>query len=374
MKKIYILIFSMVLLNCGNKEKSTDTNVTTEAISNEIVLSKQQFESENMQLGQLQEETFSDLVKTNGMVDVPPENKSIVSTFMGGYITKIPLLIGDAVKKGQLVATLENTEFVELQQQYLEIAEQLTYLKNEYERQKKLYNENITSQKNYLRAESDYKSSLANYNGLQQKLRMMNIDPKAVEKGQIISSINLYAPITGSVTKVNVSNGSYVSPATELLEIINTDHIHLELNVFEKDILKVKKNQKINFKVPEASGQIFVAEVHLVGTSIDENRIIKVHAHIEDEENTNFLVGMFVEADIVTDAKTHLALPNGAISKIDNDYFVMVVQNKTDTDITFKKEKIDIGAKNEAYTEIINHSTLEGKEILTKGGFMLLKE
>ena len=109
MKKIYILIFSMVLLNCGNKEKSTDTNVTTEAIPNEIVLSKQQFESENMQLGQLQEETFSDLVKTNGMVDVPPENKSIVSTFMGGYITKIPLLIGDAVKKGQLVATLENT-------------------------------------------------------------------------------------------------------------------------------------------------------------------------------------------------------------------------------------------------------------------------
>ena len=227
MKKIYILIFSMVLLNCGNKEKSTDTNVTTEAVPNEIVLSKQQFESENMQLGQLQEETFSDLVKTNGMVDVPPENKSIVSTFMGGYITKIPLLIGDAVKKGQLVATLENTEFVELQQQYLEIAEQLTYLKNEYERQKKLYDENITSQKNYLKAESDYKSSLANYNGLQQKLRMMNIDPKAVEQGQIISSINLYAPITGSVTKVNVSNGSYVSPATELLEIINTDYIFI---------------------------------------------------------------------------------------------------------------------------------------------------
>ena len=374
MKKIYILIVSMVLLNCGNQEKNTETNTASEENPNAIVLSKQQFESENMQLGQLQEETFSDLVKANGMVDVPPENKSIVSTFMGGYVTKIPLLIGDVVKKGQLLATLENTEFVELQQQYLEIAEQLTFLKNEYERQKKLYNENITSQKNYLKAESDYKSNLAIYNGLQTKLRMMNINPTAVEQGQITSSINLYAPISGSVTKVNVSNGSFVSPVTELLEIINTEHIHIELTVFEKDILKLKKGQKIKFRVPEASNKIYDAEVHLVGTSIDENRTIKVHAHIEDEKNVNFIVGMFVEADIITDAETHFALPNEAMAKIDNDYFVLVVENKTDSDLTFKKEKIEIGAKNESFTEVLNYNVLERKDILIQGGFMLLKE
>ena len=374
MKKIYLLIFSMVLLNCGNKEKNTETNSKAEVDSNKIVLSKQQFESENMQLEQLQEETFSDIVKSNGMIDVPPENKSIISTFMGGYVTKIPLLIGDDVKKGQLLATLENTEFVELQQQYLETAEQMAFLKNEYERQKKLYNENITSQKNYLKAESDYKSNLAVYNGLHKKLQMMNIDPKAVEKGQITSSINLYAPITGNVTKVNVSNGSFVSPASELLEIVNTEHIHLELTVFEKDILKLKKDQKIRFNVPEASKKIYNAEVHLVGTSIDENRTIKVHAHIEDEENTNFIVGMFVEADIITDAETHFALPNEALAKIDDNYFVLVVEDKTDSDITFIKRKIEIGSKNESYTEIINHSALEGKDILTKGSFMLLKE
>ena len=374
MKKIYILIVSMVLMNCGNQEKNTETTVNNTAKPEAIVISKQQFESENMLLGQLQEQTFSNIVNANGMVDVPPENKSIVSAFMGGYVTKIPLLIGDAVKKGQLVATLENTEFVELQQQYLEIAEQLRFLKNEYERQQKLYVENISSQKNYLKAESDYKSNLASYNGLKQKLKMLNIDPNTVENGHITSSINVFAPITGSVTKVNVSNGSFVSPATELLEIINTEHIHLELTVFEKDILKLKKDQKIKFNVPEASNKTYDAEVHLVGTSINENRTIKVHAHIEDEDNVNFIVGMFVEADIITDAETHFALPNEAIAKIDKDYIVLVVEGNTDADLTFKKEKIEIGAKNESYTEILNYKDLEGKDILTQGGFMLLKE
>lgn len=374
MKKIYVLLFSMLLLNCGNQEKNTTANINAEVVSNEIKLSKKQFESENMQLGQLKEEIFNSIVKTNGMIDVPPENKSIVSTFMGGYVTKIPLLIGDAVKKGQLVVTLENTEFVELQQHYLEIAEQMNFLKNEYDRQKKLYNENITSQKNFLKAESDYKSNLASYNGLRKKLQMMNINPSEVEQGKITSSINLYAPISGSVTKVNVSNGSFVSTATELLEIVKTDHIHLELNVFEKDILKIKKAQNIKFKVPEASHELYDAEVHLVGTSIDKNRTIKVHAHIENEENTNFIVGMFVEADIITEAEKHLALPNEAIAKIDDDYFVLVVEAKNDIEFIFKKEKIEVGTKNESYSEVLNYMNLEGKDVLAKGSFMLLTE
>jgi len=374
MKTAYILLFSLIFLNCGNQDKNNVSNSDTVLNTHEIKLSKQQFESETMQLGQLSEQAFNSVVKVNGMIDVPPENKSSVSTFMGGYVTKIPLLIGDFVKKGQLVATLENTEFVEIQQHYLEIAEQLNFLKSEYERQQKLYHENITSQKNYLKAESDYKSNLASYNGLQKKLVMMNIDPQAVERGQITSSINLYAPISGSVTKVNVSNGSYVSPASELLQIINREHIHLELTVFEKDILRIKKGQNIEFKVPEASNTMYQAEVHLVGTSIDTNRTIKVHGHIEDEENANFIVGMFVEAEIITNAENHLALPNEAISKIDNDYFALVEVENNETEITFKKEKVEIGLKNENFTEVLNPANFTGKHILTKGGFMLLKE
>jgi len=375
MKHIYILLFSLVLLTCGNSEKNDQTHIDEHENTNEIVVTKQQFESENMQLGTLTEIEFNNSVKVNGMIDVPPQNKSMVSTFIGGYITKTPLLVGDKVKKGQLLVTLENTEFVEIQQDYLEIAEQLNYLKSEFTRQKTLYDENISSQKNYLKAESNYKSSLAHYNGLHKKLQMMNINPSLVKKGEISSTINLYATIEGYVTKVNVSTGSYVSPSDTILEIVDTDHIHLELLVFEKDILKIKKDQIINFKIPEASEETFQAEVHLVGTTIDEiNRTVKVHGHVDDDEDANFIVGMFIEAEIIISKSKSFALPKNAISEIDDDYFVLGLINKNDNTYNFEKIKLNIGQQNEDYIEILNIENIKDQQLLINGTYMLLNK
>jgi len=374
MKLIYILLFSIVLVACGNSDKNAETQDTAEANTNEIVVTASQFDGENMQLGKLTEHEFNHTIKTNGMIDVPPQNKSTVSTFLGGYITATPLLVGDQVKKGQLLVTLENPEFVEIQQQYLEVAEQLNYLKSEFTRQQTLYKENITSQKNFLKAESTYKSSLAQYNGLRKKLNMMNINPASVEKGQITSKIILYAPIEGFVTKVNVSNGTYVSPADIILEIVDTEHIHIELSVFEKDILNIKKGQKVEFRIPEASNKTFEAEVHLVGTTIDESsRTVKVHAHIIDEKQANFIVGMFVEADIITTSESSLALPNDAVIEIGDDYFALVLTKKEE-DYVFDKVKLETGKQTEDFIEIVNTSNLKDKDVLVNGAFMLLSE
>jgi cobalt-zinc-cadmium efflux system membrane fusion protein len=367
MKNIYILLFSFILFACGNPKKTSEVIEDTAIDSNFITIHKKQFESENMAFGQLSEQAFYTTVKTTGIIDVPPENKASVSTFVGGYVTKIPLLIGDKVKKGQLVASLQNTKFVEIQQQYLETTAQLSYLKNEYERQKTLFKELITSEKNYLKAESNYKSNLATYNGLRKKLEMMHINPNAVEKGEILSTINLYAPIGGFVTKVNVSNGSYSSSADELLEIINTDHIHLELNVFEKDILEIKKHQKIRFKIPEASNKTFDAEVYLVGTFVNANRTIKVHGHINDDENNSFITGMFIEASIISNVSKVISLPKSAILKSENNYFALVLKEENQDSYRFKKIKIAIGLQKENYMEIKNHQELKDQKILIKG-------
>ena len=374
MKNIYIIFISLAFVACGNSEKNNESTSEDDLNSNTIVVTPAQFKGEGMQLGTLEKQDFNITVKTNGMIDVPPHNKASVSTFMGGYITKTPLLIGDKVKKGQLLVTLKNPEFVELQQQYLEIAEQLNYLKSEFERQKTLHDENITSQKNFLKAESTYKSSLAHYNGLQKKLKMLNISPTYVEQGQITSTINIYAPIEGYITKVNVSNGTYVSPADTILEIIDTAHIHLELIVFEKDILNIKKGQKINFKIPEASAKTFEAEVHLVGTSIDAtNRTVKIHGHIKDEKETNFIVGMFVEAEIVINNTNSFALPNTAVAEIEGDFFALVLESKS-ANYTFTKTKINVGKQTENYIEVLNYDDFTNKQVLTKGNFMLLSE
>ncbi len=374
MNRIYILLISLVFIACGKeKQQPSATEQTVE--DNIISVSKNQFESEKMQLGTLTEQAFIEVVKTTGFIDVPPQNKASVSTFLGGYVKRTPLLVGDKIRKGQLVATLENTEYVELQQQYLEVAEQLNYLKSEYTRQQTLFNEKITSQKNYLKAESTYKSAKAHYNGLRQKLKMMHMNPTLVEQGNISTTINLYAPIAGFVTKVNVSNGTFVSPSDEVLEIVNTDHIHLELSVFEKDILKIKKDQVIKFKIPESSDEIFEAEVHLVGTSIDENnRTIKVHGHIDDDSKNNFIMGMFIDADILTDAKKSKALPKEAITEIEGDYFALILKDKSNEDYSFKKVKLEAGKQSEDFIEVLNIDDFTDKQVLVKGGLMLISE
>jgi cobalt-zinc-cadmium efflux system membrane fusion protein len=372
MKNIYILLFSMVLIACGNSENKEETTTETETHNDGIIITKAQFEGEKMAFGTLAEYDFNETVKVNGMIDVPPHNKSNIATFTGGYITKTPLLIGDSVKKGQLLVTLENTEFVEIQQNYLEVAEQLNYLKSEFIRQKTLFDEKITSEKNYLKAESAYKSNLAHYNGLRKKLQMLNLNPSSVEQGQISSTINLYAPIDGHVTKVNVSNGTYVSPSDVIMEIVDINHIHLELSVFEKDIMKVKKEQKILFKIPEASNKTYEAEVHLVGTTIDEQtRRVKVHGHV-DNDKENFIVGMFVDADIIIESNKRTGLPKDAIIEVENDFFVLILNEENANEYHLEKIKLNIGKQTETTVEILNFEALKDQQIVVKGTTMLL--
>lgn len=370
---IYLISIVIIATSCNSSKPIEKEVIQNETEMNIIEITNSQFESSKMELGQISIQSFNESVKTNGYIDVPPANKATVSAIMGGHIKNSPLLIGDKVKKGQFLLTIENPDFIEIQQNYLEINEQIVYLKSEYERQKTLFDEKITSEKNYLKAESTYKSTIAMFKGLEQKLKILNINPINVKAGTITSVVSIYAPISGTVTAVYASVGKFMNTSDTILEIINDDHKHLELTVFEKDALKIKKGQTINFKIPESSLKVYEAEVHLVGTSIDEKRTVKVHGHLEDE-NEPFLVGMFVEAEIVTNFIQKAALPLNSIIKDDDKYAVLVLKEKTSTGYKFEKVEITIGLKNEEWLELLDtNSELLNKQILIKGVFIPLE-
>lgn len=371
---IVLLSVLLALYSCGEKE-ATSTSATTvnQATDNRIFVSKAQFENSKMTFGSIEEQSFPVTVKTSGMIDVPPENRAVVNATMGGYIKTTPLLIGDAVRKGQALVTIENPDFVKIQQEYMEVNEQLTYLKSEFDRQKTMRAENITSQKSYLQAESTYKTAMARHNGLRKQLQMLNISPASVEAGNISSVVTIYAPISGSITKVNVTRGTYVSPATAILEIIDNDHIHLELSVFEKDILKLKKGQLINFKIPESSTEIYTAKVYLIGTSIEENRTIKVHGHLDDESGVNFLTGMFVDAGIVIESAFAKALPETAAVALEDTHLILKLDEETNDGYYFEEVDVKVGDTYEGKTAIISLESLqETDKILTSGAFNLI--
>ena len=371
LKSIFLLLFFSIITSCDSSKSSEKEIENLEINENFIEVTFAQFENSNMELGKVSTQVFSEGIKTNGYIDVPPANRAKVSAIIGGYVKKSPLLVGDKVKKGQLLLTIENPDFITIQQNYLEISEQLNYLKSENDRQKTLFEEKITSQKNFLKAESTYKIALATYNGLAQQLRLININPKNVEAGKITSTIAVFAPISGSISVINTTIGEFKNSSEVLLEIINDDHKHLELIVFEKDILTVSKNQPIRFMVPESSSKTYNAEVHLVGKFIDKNRTVRIHGHLENE-NEPFLVGMFVEAEIITKSSNKIALPVTSILEEGDNYYVLVLNSKTASIYQFEKVKINIGLKNEDWVEVMDLN-LNEREILIKGAFLPLE-
>lgn len=373
---ILVLVVTLTLYSCGDTKTTEATTSNTKTTDDDgIIVTLAQFEQNKMEIGSLKEKSFPTLVTVNGMIDVPPEKRAVVNTIMGGYIKTTPFLIGEKVRKGQALVTIENPEFVTLQQQYMEINEQLTYLKAEYDRQIAMRAENITSPKSYLKAESAYKTAVATHTGLERQLRMLNISPANVRAGKISSTIAVYAPISGSITAVNVTKGAYVSPATEIIEIIDNNHIHLELSVFEKDIMKIKKGQEIDFKIPEASQETYKADVLLVGTSIEKNRTIKVHGHLKDESSHNFLVGMFVEAQIITDSAFAKALPSEAIVIEDDIAYVLLLDNEEKDTYSFTQVEVEIKCEYNGFSIIESRNGFKpNSQFLTKGAFSLLGE
>lgn len=357
----------MVLFSC-KETKTEDTPIKNDNI---ITVTAAQFKSSAMLVTSPTEQDFDVTVNTSGKVDVPPQNRAKVTTFVGGNVKSTTLLVGDKVTKGQVLLTLENTEFLDIQKDYLEVAEQIKYLKSEYERQKTLFDEKITSQKNYLKAESDYLRAKGMYQSLKAKLKMLNINPINVEQGKLTSVITIFSPISGDIVVMNANVGMFVGPTESLLEIIQTDHLHLELSVFEKDILKVKIGQKVNFTVPEASKEVFNAEVHLVGKSIEgPDRTINVHAHLEENMKQRLITGMFVEAAIIVDSKKGLAIPTEALITENNKNFVLLLQEENDNSYFFKKVAVVVGERSEKSVEILPNSQINSAvKILTKGVF-----
>lgn len=380
MKRLHYILLSFLgftlLMNCKNSsENKEEAPKKTETIDDRIFISTAQWQENKMELVQLTKQDIPQGIKATGTIDVPPKNKAVVSAFMGGYVKNTPLLVGDKVKKGQRLLTIESPEFVTIQQNYLEESQKLEFLKSEFERQKTLFEEKITSKKKYLQAKSEYNTAIARFNGLRKQLQLLNINPAKVSVSSIVSTVGIYAPIAGSITKINVVTGSYISPSTEILELVNNNHMHVELSVFEKDAIKLKKGQKISFKIPELSEKTFDAVVHLVGKSINKDRRVEVHGHIDKSAQNNFLTGMFVDAVIETSKTEATVLPETAVVEVDNIFYGLVFNEKNDKGYYFDQKELKTGTSLDNFTEVKETTSITNKtQFLKKGAFNLLGE
>lgn len=371
---LVLLLVSLISCNAKNQSEEKDSNDASEnAAADSVTITESQFKASDMALGKLTLQDFSKSIKANGMFDVPPQNKASVSAYFAGYVKNITLLPGEVVKKGQVLFTMENPEYVQMQQDFLEAKGRLNYLKSDYERQKLLLDDHVTSKKNFLKAESEYKVTLVQFQSLKKKLGLMNINANNLTGENISSVISVLSPLTGFATSINASKGMFLNASDVAMTITNTDQLHIELKIFEKDLPSVKVGQSIKIMLQNEPGKVYEGKVHLINRAINAaERTIDIHGDLVNEADAKlFAPGMYIEANILTASEKLLALPQEAVANIENDYFVLVKLSTT----SFKRMPVKIGATDNGYVQILNADDFDANtEFLTKGAFNLISE
>jgi cobalt-zinc-cadmium efflux system membrane fusion protein len=398
---LLLLLFALteIVTSCrkdtGTEEASAEEEHHDEE-SNTVELTQAQFRNAGVELATISKRQISGTIQVNGVLDVPPQQLVSISAPMGGFLKDTELLQGSRVRKGQSIARIENLDFIQVQQDYLEAKGQFELSKADYERQQQLADQNVNSAKTLQQSKATYTTWQAKFNGLAEKLKVLGISTSGLEDGNLKSSINLYSPIDGYVTEVNVNRGKFVNPTDVLFEIVDTEHLHAELIVFEKDVRKLKIGQKVRFTLANETKER-IATVYLIGREISTERTIQIHCHI-DQEDKDLLPGMYLKAMVETGGAEVPALPNEAIIDFEGKKYIFVVSEETGDTIhqdstgnkdTGKEEKVEpheegshfsmievqIGNSELGYTEVtVPEGIKADSQVVVKGAYSLLSK
>lgn len=363
----------LMLASCGKKEDGIEVSEAPSE-STEIQLTEEQFQTMKMEWGELHTGDFSEEIQVQGTVQIPVEGMREITTYFGGYVQDLKLIEGEEVRKGQVLFTLENPEFLRLQQDYLETKSQLAYLKAEWERQKTLAQEQISAQKNFLKAAADYEAAMAKTQSLKKQLALIAIDGETLSPATMRSKISITSPIAGFVEEVLAVPGQFLPSAAKALTLMSKEHIHVELVLFEKDASKVHIGQLVEFTSPDRPDEVLKAKIKVVGKSINVQRQINVHADLIDEkEEAKLTPGMFLQARIQLDPQRSLAVPEESIIEVGEEHYILVQKSKSAGAFTLQKIKVTPGAKGKHYRAIATDAALDSTAVvLIKGGFNLL--
>jgi cobalt-zinc-cadmium efflux system membrane fusion protein len=371
----FIGIFSLLFLfscSSGGDQTGVAENDTPAA---DIVLNKQQFEGANMDFSTFKDTLFHRFVAANGFVDVPAKNRMVLGSYYGGKVSEILVMTGQRVNKGEPLYIIDNPEFLDMQQGYLETKSLLNNLSSLYERQKKLVEEQVASQKDFLQAEADYQMASAKLNALGQKLKLMQINPETLSAESLSSRLVVRAPFTSSVSRIMVTRGQWLTSETEAVELINSDILWARLSVYEKDLPNIKTGQAVQLKLVENSNQSFDGAIESLGRIIDsEKRTSEVIVPVKSGNAGLLIPGMFLSGNIaVSDYKVR-CLPENAVVEVDGQYFGLLLMSEGQDGYHFRKVELFPGQTMFGLTELRQTEQFPADaQFLSKGAFQLVQ-
>lgn len=353
------------MASCSSKDKNSETSASSSILDNAVILTVAQQKNMSLELGKLQEKNISSNIRVSGKIDVPPQNMVSVSMPLGGYLKSTKLLPGMHVRKGEVIATMEDLQYIQLQQDYLTTQTKLLYAEMEFNRQKELNQSKASSDKVFQQAQMEYSSQKIALSALAEKLKLININPTSLSEKNLSKSVSLFSPIDGYVSKVNVNIGKNVNPSDVLFELVNTSDIHLNIKVFEKDLEKLSIGQRV-MAFNNQSDKKHLCEIILISQDLSPERTAEVHCHFTDYDK-NLLPGMYMNAEIETKQQQVLAINEEAIVNFEGKNYVFVKNNDQ-----YVSTEVQIGDKENGFIQLLNPDELKNKELVTKGAYTLL--
>ncbi len=363
-----LLLSALLLFSCNgsdSKAPKEDAKQKETALVETVNLTAEQLKLAKLQFGTAQSIEMHKTLKVNGHMDVPPSNIVSISIPMGGYLKNTKLIPGNFVKKGAVIATMEDPSYIQLQQDYLTAISKLEFAEADYNRQKSLNETKATSDKVYQLAKADYEGQKYLVKSLSEKLKLIGVNPATLNENNISRTISIYAPIGGYITKANVNIGKYVTPTDVLFEIVDPSDLHLRLTVLENDAASLKVGNTVQFFTNNNPAQKYMAHVSVITPNIGEESTTDVHCHLVNEK-INIFPGTFVNAEVeLNNAKVN-ALPEQAIVKWQNKDYVFI---KT-SDQQFTLMAVDLGMVTNGFVEV--KTNLNQKTVVTQNAYTLL--
>jgi membrane fusion protein, heavy metal efflux system len=361
-----LIISVLVITTLGCNKQTSNEETQKEQPNNLVELTATQLKNTEISLGKLEAKVITSTIKLNGKIDVPPQNLVSVSAPFGGYLKSTKLLPGMHVAKGEIIATLEDQQYVQLQQDYLLAKTKLQYAELEYARQKELNQSQASSDKVTQIAQNEVSTQRIMMNALAEKLKIININPKNITAENMSRTINIRSTITGFVSKINVNIGKYLSPTEVLFELIDPTDIHLNLKVYEKDVNKLAIGQKL-MAYSNNNDKKYTCEIILISKDISTEGFVEVHCHFLNFDKT-LLPGMYMNAEVELNNETNNTIASDAIVNFEGKSFIFTEKNNKE----FEMIEVKTGNSENGNTAISANTDLTNKKIIIKGAYTLM--
>lgn len=366
MKNIFISIILWSLFSCNSKTEDTRKEQAG-AEENTLTFSEVQIKNAQLGYGKLEQRQISEILRVNGTIDVPPQNMVSISVPLGGYLKSSQLLPGMHVNKGQVIAIVEDPQYIQLQEDYLVTKSKLHYSQLEYERQKDLNESKSSSDKVLQQAAAEQATLKIMLKALSEKIQLIGKNPAALSDGNISRSINIYSPINGFVSRVNVNIGKYIAPTDVMFELVDPTDIHLALTVFEKDLPKLFIGQKLSAFTNNQPEKKYPCEILLIGKHLGSERSTEVHCHFETYDKA-LIPGTYMNAEVEVKSANSYTLPQEAIVRFENKHYVFLKKSANQ----FVMTEVLPGQTAGGFTEITQPASLMSETLVTKGAYTLL--